>query len=127
MNGRCHRRLSERTRERQHFWGVIHAISRVASLPAEVPQDAKLDAKLVTFRDIRAGQKDVQEVPALKDDDKVWAVSVEGGFVPAFAKGAKYDWALVLVDPASGDVVATLAGNGSTCAPFFDSAADLGA
>jgi hypothetical protein len=101
------------------------ALEKVKGLASEVPTTATLLAKLVTWSTIHDGVPDLQSVASLKDEQLLWAVSVEGGITPAFGHGEKYDWGLVLVDPTSGDVVGTLAGVGSSRAPYFDAAKDL--
>jgi hypothetical protein len=101
------------------------AIRDVAGLLLEVPSGATLTAKLVTWGEVRKAQTQVLGVASLHDAQRVWAVSVSGGYIPEFARGRRYAWGLLLVDARSGQVVGDLAGNDGTRAPYLDSLADL--
>jgi hypothetical protein len=100
------------------------AIARVSSLRAEVPQGATLTAKLLLWGDIRAAQSNSPFVASLNDNQEVWAVSIEGGFTPSFARGEKYAWGVVLIDPTTGDEAAEIGGNNGARASWFDNLQD---
>jgi hypothetical protein len=103
------------------------AIATVRKVTFEVPANASLTAKLVTWGELRT-KGNLGWVANSPDSQLLWAISITGGGIkPAFANGLTYEWAVAQVDPETGQIVGMSAGPATQGkeAPYFAALTDL--
>jgi hypothetical protein len=108
------------------------AIQRVRGLTAIVRRADRFEAKVTTFGEYeRARGVQLSSIQGIAGTRPVWLVTAAGEIQPAFNKPrpftnqvVTYKWAVFVLDPVTGAVLATHAGTNGAWPGFFDKLLD---
>jgi hypothetical protein len=107
-------------------------IDRVRSLTAVVRRGDRFDAKLTTFGEYeRARGVSLSSIQRIAASKQVWLVAASGDIRPGYNKPrpytnqlATFTWAVFVIDPVTGDVLATHAESSGAWPAFFEGLLD---